>query len=102
MSLTLTEKYTLANDPTFIQDVKMQAIASAVSLSASSPDPIVKSYCQLIINDPENAERAAKIAHVTAAEIDIPDLTSLADSYIKTYLEISFPALAYAEFNKIQ
>ena len=101
MSLTLTEKYTEANDPTFIQDVKMQAISSAISIFGSSTDPVVKSYCQLIINDSENTERASKIAHVTAAQLDIPDITQMNDSFIKTYLELNFTALAYAEFNKV-
>lgn len=102
MSLTLTQKYTLANDSTFNEDVKMQALSSALTLSGTSQDETVKSYCQLIINDPENTERANKMAHVTAATLDIPDIGSLGDSYIKIYLEANFTALAYAEFNKVQ
>ncbi|MEO7044356.1 MAG: hypothetical protein ABI091_03555 [Ferruginibacter sp.] len=100
MSLTLTERYTLANDETFISKVKVQAISTAINFSGSNPDETVKEYCQLIIKDPENTTRSMQLAHGTAAQMDVPDIASVADSYIKIYLEIIFSAYAYAEFNK--
>lgn len=102
MSLTLTERYTLANEESFINQVKIQAISSAIGLSSTSQDETVKAYCQLIIKDPENTERSAQLAHGTAAQMDVPTINDVADSYIKIYLEIIFPAYAYAEFNKLQ
>lgn len=100
--MTLTEKYTLANDPTFINQVKVQALLSAITLSGTSADETVKSYCQSIMKDPENAGRSILLAHGTAAEMDVPTITDVADSHIKIYLEIIFTAYAYAEFNKVQ
>ena len=102
MSLKLTEKYTLANDETFINQVKMQSIQSAINLSASSNDEVVKEYCQLILKDPENVTRSQQLAHGTAAEMDVPTIDDVADSYIKIFLESVFPAYAYMEFNKLQ
>lgn len=102
MSLTLTERYTLANDANFINEVKIQAISSAISISASSTDDVVKSFCQNILKDPENTVRSQQLAHGTAAQMDVPTITDVADSYIKIYLEGIIPEYAYAEFNKIQ
>lgn len=102
MSLTLTEKYTLANDQTFMNQVKVQAISTAISLSATSPDKTVKEYCQLIIKDPENTQRATQLAHGTAAQMDVATIADVADSFIKIFLEVVFTAYAYAEFNLIQ
>lgn len=102
MSLTLTEKYTLASDTDFIGKVKVQAISSAIALSSTSQDDTVKAYCQLILNDPENEARSNQLAHGTAAQMDVPTISDIADSNIKIYLELIFPAYAYACFNKIQ
>lgn len=102
MSLTLTERHTLANDQTFIDKVKVQALSTSIQLSGTSSDATVKEYCHLILKDPENLQRSAQLAHGTAAQMDVPTITDVADSYIKIYLEIIFTAYAYAEFNKTQ
>jgi len=102
MSLTLTEKYTLANDSTFISQVKVQAVQSAIGFSSSSTDEIVKEFCQLILKDPENTDRANQLAHGVAAVMDVSTVADVADSFIKLFLEQIFTAYAYTAFNKVQ
>lgn len=102
MSLSLTEKYTLGNDANFVNQVKVQAVLTAISLSVKSTDETVKGYCQLILKDPENTTRSLQLAHGVASQIDVPDLNSIADSIIQLNLESIFAAYAYAEFNKTQ
>lgn len=102
MSLSLTEKYTLGNDTIFVNQVKVQAVLTAIALSATSTDETVKGYCQLILKDPENVTRSLQLARGVASQIDVPDLNSIADSIIQLNVQSIFSAYAYAEFNKIQ